>query len=361
LKNLKSITEGKTRLMVPRTASSVGPGSKSAVFFNPAMASNRDVSVLYARCRAKTGWRMLDALGGTGARGIRLAVEAPKMRILINDRVPEACKVIRKNIDLNKLDGIETAQQDLFTLLPTGKWDWIDIDTYGSPVAFVDQAVRRLAGGGTLSVTATDTAPLCGTHAKTCKRRYMARPLNSGCRHETGLRILVGNIIRRAAVMDIALVPELAYFQGHFFRCYFMKKASARQADAQLGELGHLELKKGEYAVSKECPEGNLWVGPLWLGDLFDRKLVRRMLAAADESTATETRKLLAILKEELTQPPYHYDTDELARSLKVEPPKTMAAVEMLKERGHKASLVHYSTKGFRTDAVIEEIKDALT
>ena len=380
----QTITEGKTRLLVPESKSGKGPGSKSAVFFNPAMASNRDVSVLYAGCRAKKGWRMLDALGGTGARGIRLAVEAPKMRIHINDRVPDAVKAIRKNIRLNDLKAIETSQQEVFALLPTGKWDWIDIDPYGSPIDFVDAAVQRLAAGGTLSVTATDTAPLCGTFSKACRRRYMARPMNSGCKHETGLRILAGNIVRRAAVMDIALAPELAYYQGHFFRCYFRKSGGAKQADALLKKIGYLELKDGEYSASDKCPTGkswagpsNLrlkqsenrkffgkprpaeqgWAGPLWIGNLAEKKLVGEMLASADDSMTKETVKLLQILKDELLQPPFHYHTDDLARAWRIEPPKTKDAIEILKQRGHRASPVHYSTKGFKTDAGYDEMR----
>lgn len=356
MKNSRTIIEGKTRLIVPITSSTTGPGSKSAVFFNPAMASNRDVSILYGRTRAKKGWRMLDALGGTGARGIRLAVEAPKMSIHINDRVPEAHNAILDNIRLNNLKGVDTGQQEIFALLPTDKWDWIDIDPYGSPINYVDSAAQRLATGGVLSVTATDTAPLCGTYAKACRRRYLARPMNSGCRHETGLRILVGNISQRAAVMDIAMIPELAYYQGHFFRCYFRKASGAKQADALLKKIGYLQLKNGEYSVSDITPEKN-WAGPLWLGNLTEKKLVREMLAAADDSMVKDTTKLLRILKDELLQPPFHYDTDELARAWRIEPPKTKGAVETLKERGHKASLVHYSTKGFKTDAGYNEMK----
>jgi tRNA (guanine26-N2/guanine27-N2)-dimethyltransferase len=324
------------------------------------MGSNRDVSVLYAKARAEKGWRMLDGLAGTGARGVRLAVEGPGMHILINDRSAEVQKVIRKNVKLNDLGNVETSQHDLFSLLPTAKWDWIDIDPYGSPIMFVDQAAQRLSGRGILSVTATDTAPLCGTFAKACRRRYLAKPLNSGCKHETGLRILVGSVIRRAAVMDIALTPELAYYQGHFFRAYFRKTSSARRADSLLDEIGYLRFENGEYSVSKDCPAGREWAGPLWLGDLFDRKLVREMLAKTDDSMAKETHKLMHILKDELSQPPYHYDTDDLARVWRTEPPRTKTAVAKLEERGHKASVVHYSTKGFRTDADFADMKAIL-
>jgi len=315
---------------------------------------------------------MLDGLAGTGARGIRLAVEGPEMNIHINDRGAGAYNIILKNIRLNGLKGIRknikpnddkdivTSKQDLYALLPTGKWDWIDIDPYGSPIIFVDQAAQRLSGDGVLSVTATDTAPLCGTFSKACRRRYMAKPLNTGCRHETGLRILVGAVIRRAAVTDIALTPELAYYQGHFFRAYFRKAGSARKADALLKRVGYLIFNGGEYSISSDCPAGKSWAGPLWLGDLFERKLIREMLAKADEYMSKDTLKLLGILSDELLQPPYFYHTDDIARTFRVEPPRTAAAVDVLREQGFKASLVHYDTKGFRTDAGLKDLRKVL-
>ncbi len=322
------------------------------------MVTNRDVSVLYARCRAKKGWRVLDGLGGTGARGVRLAVETDlDLNIHINDRSTEAFEVISKNIEMNNLEGITATQLELFSLLPTEKFDWIDIDPYGSPVNYVDPAVQRLSKGGTLSVTATDTAPLCGTYVKACKRRYMARPMNSSCKHETGLRILVGNIIRRVAVMEIALTPELAYYQGHYFRCYFSAEKGAKPADRQLEKIGYLELKGGEYSIRTDLPKGKRWAGPLWLGDLMKKRLVKRMLAAVDKAMSKDTVHLLECLEEELLQPPYHYHTDDLAKLLKMEPLKTRKAVEILCEKGSKASLVHYTTKGYRTEADFDKMK----
>jgi tRNA (guanine26-N2/guanine27-N2)-dimethyltransferase len=357
------ITEGWTRLRVPPSVKTAGPSARSATFFNPAMRGNRDVTVLFGRAMAREGWRILDALGGTGAKGIRLAVETDLgLQVHINDKSPRAFELVRRNVELNGLDNVTATQKDFFELLARRKFDWIDIDPYGSPVRFVDLAVQRISNGGILSVTATDLAPLCGTNPKTCRRRYHARPLNNGAKHETGLRILVGNIVKRAAVHDTGLVPILAYYHGHYFRAYFEVRKGVRPADTALGSLGFLEWGDGGFTVMTETPRGRIWAGPLWTGNLKHQDVIECMLKTADKATSENSVGLLSRIAEELEQPPFHYHIDELARRFKVEPPRTLDCVKRLNDRGFKASRIHYNPKGFRTNAgfdIIDEVFDS--
>ena len=200
---LSTIIEGQTKLVVPDTGKDIGPASKARIFYNPAMRSNRDITVLFGKAVAKDGWKVLDALGGTGAKGIRLANELDtEVQVQINDLSQEAFQVIKKNIRANQLKNASASNEEFNALLSNNGFDWIDIDPFGSPVKFIDLAARRLSRGGILSITATDTAPLCGAKPETCKRRYLATPLKTEACHEFGLRILVGNTIRRAAVFD---------------------------------------------------------------------------------------------------------------------------------------------------------------
>lgn len=354
---LRTITEGSTRLVVPGSGNARGPAPKASIFYNPAMRTNRDITVLFATAVARDGWSVLDALGGTGAKGMRLAVESGlDLEMHINDRSPEAFGTIKRNIRANKLEGVKATNLEYNALLSDSGFDWIEIDPYGSPVKYLDLAVRRASRNGVISMTATDTAPLCGTKADTCQRRYMATPLKSGCAHELGLRILVGNAVRRAAVHDYGLEPMLAYYEGHYFRAFFRKLKGAAPANSGLESIGYVAWDGGEgYSVSAERPAGE-HAGPLWTGDLWKPDIVRKMLMACGESFARGTKKLLEALDGELLQPPYHHHIDHIASITGTDPPKTDWVVDRLRGSGFAASGVHYGRKGFKTDAGLSEV-----
>jgi tRNA G26 N,N-dimethylase Trm1 len=55
----------------------------------------------------------------------------------------------------------------------------VDLDPFGSPANYVDCMMRSVEDGGLVSVTATDTAVLCGKHPEVCLRKYYGLPLNN--------------------------------------------------------------------------------------------------------------------------------------------------------------------------------------
>ncbi|MBA3045384.1 MAG: tRNA (guanine(26)-N(2))-dimethyltransferase [Candidatus Thermoplasmatota archaeon] len=360
---LEKIVEGSTKLVVPGYAKELGPAAKSTIFYNPAMRANRDITVLFARAVAKNGWTVLDALGGTGAKGIRLVVETGlELDITVNDSSKDAFGTIKKNIRANKLKNVRASNQEYNALLSNCGYDWIEIDPYGSPVRFMDLAFRRVSRNGIISITATDTAPLCGTRTDTCRRRYLARPMRGPCAHEFGLRILVGNAVRRAAVFDFGLVPMLAYYHGHYFRAFFRKLKGVKLANSALEGLGYVtwDEKKG-YTVTGEEPVRGTFAGPLWTGDLWDKDTVNRMLESLDDDIGREAVKVLRSIDGELLQPPYYHHIDHLASMTGTDPVGTDRLIQHLGEVGFASSGVHYTRKGFKTNASLPEIKTILS
>ncbi len=354
---LSKITEGCTILTVPTGNRDKGPGTRAGVFYNPAMRTNRDITVLFGRAVAKPGWSYLDALGGTGAKGIRLAKESGKdLEVQVNDLDRDSYSAIKKNIALNKLENVAASNLEYNVLLSGRGFDWIDIDPFGSPVKFLDLAVRHASRNGIISITATDTAPLCGTKPDTCLRRYQAMPLNDNACHEFGLRILVGNAVRRAAVFDYGLEPVMAYYHGHYFRAYFRKRKGVQVANAGLGQLEYIRWDdKSGYSIHETRPEGT-FAGPLWTGPLWEPAAVKRILKACDETFHRDTRAILESLLSELPHPPYHYHIDDMARRTGTRPLKTDDLVMALRAAGFRASGVHYSRKGVKTDAGLSAI-----
>ncbi len=362
---LVELTEGRTKLIVPDFKAFKGPGSsKMPVFYNPNMEFNRDVSLIVNQ--AYIGNRRLetlDGLAGTGARGIRLANEiGGNFSIFMNDKNPLAYDLIQKNVALNKLEDIVTKQMDLNILLSEKHFDYIDIDPFGSPVKFIDAAFLSIRRDGMLAITATDTAPLCGTYAKTCLRRYGARTFRTSYGHEIGLRILLGYCAREAVKYDIGVHPEVVHYSDHYFRLYLTINKGAKRADKCLDNIGyiHHDIKtdRGEVLSFDNPMKGSM--GPLWVGKLFNRSFLNKIEPKPHFRTIKRLEKSLHLWIEEADAPPTYYEINDLASSARVSPPKIASIIEKLKESGFFASRTHFSPTGLKTDAEPKEIKSIL-
>src|SRR3989338_8252883 len=174
------ITEGKAKVEVFHAKKI---SKDLPVFYNPVMRLNRDVTILLLFASGKRNMRVADILAGSGVRSVRFLKELGKGAVesmCINDGGKEAITQIKRNLALNGLGKdrrIKVENKDAnIVLLESSGFDYIEIDPFGSPVPFLDAACKRISGDGILAITATDTAPLCGTYPKTCKRRYWSTP-----------------------------------------------------------------------------------------------------------------------------------------------------------------------------------------
>ena len=221
-----SITEGITDVLVFKNKKSKkGPGSKDKVpFYNPSMELNRDLSILVCQWfinNSKKPVRILDGLAASGIRGVRFSNELEgDFVVTINDWNSDAYILIDKNVRKLKLKNTIALNSNLNSLLSESKFDYIDIDPFGSPVFFIDSAMRSIQNNGIIACTATDTATLCGTYPKVCLRRYGAVPFHSTVMKEVGLRILLGFICREAGVYDKGIKPLVSYVTDYYFRVY---------------------------------------------------------------------------------------------------------------------------------------------
>ena len=236
---LETISEGKITIDVP-SQKHYKLDSKMPVFFNPIMKKNRDLNVIFLRALGKKRLRVLDLLSGTGVRGLRLAAEVPNTAVTCNDFSRNAVKLIEKNTKKNKLKVVVENKPANLLLAELKSYDFLDIDPFGSPVNFLDAAIKRLSPHAILAVTATDTSALCGTYPKACLRKYGSRPLRNEFMHETGIRILIKKIQEVAAQYDVGLVPVFGHSSDHYMRVYLEKHSSATAANKVLNEHGHI-------------------------------------------------------------------------------------------------------------------------
>ena len=410
--------EGKTltRVSITNDLTNKGPLAKNfgSVFHNPAMSGSRTRSVLLMAHVIEEGVlgnskiRALDGLTASGLRARRWLNELPdsitsRLIVTAADMDEAALELVEdlesefpsKNGELNLLLG------DLRSSVLTQGWHWIDIDPFGSPVAFLDTAVQALARHGVLEVSATDTAALSGSSKNPLMRRYGARVRLDKLKHDSGLRVLIANVARAAARHDRSIKPLLSIWDSHHLRVSIQVKkvmSGANNIEDSLGwrvysptkeeiafsrKSGLLPLDENEsppircmlplsYPIEREDPRVS---GPLWIGTIGDSSAMKSMCAERaldlcgpeyiEEDPAgwtlkdfdAERRKIVRSVRNisqeaEAIHGCHLIAVDELPGWLGGGgPPSPSKMVEEIKDLGYSAAVSHYSEPALRTDA----------
>ncbi|MFP4590644.1 MAG: tRNA (guanine(26)-N(2))-dimethyltransferase [Halobacteriales archaeon] len=347
---------------------------EGAIFYNPAMELNRDLTVAFLRvARGRfvpdDGPTYLDAMTAAGVRGARAA--AAGYRTTVCDVNDAALAAARRNLARNGLEA-EAHLGDVRAHLHGASYDVVDLDPFGSPVPFVDAAID--GARGVLCVTATDTAPLCGAHLAAGRRRYAAEPRPTAYHPEVGLRVLLGNLVRRAAARDVAARPVLSHATRHYHRTYLDLDDGATEADRTLEAVGfvvhcpaclHREPVAGlAPALPATCPRCEATVeriGPLWLGRYVDAEVAEAAIEALDGGMdqRTPARRLLERLAGEIDRVT-HLDHHELCDRWDVTAAPIEAVLEALRGGGHAASRTHFGGTTFKTDAPMGAVRAAV-
>jgi tRNA (guanine26-N2/guanine27-N2)-dimethyltransferase len=354
---------------------------RNEVFYNPAMAVNRDLTVLLLRVYVREKDRPIkvaEPLAASAIRSIRILKEVPNVgKVYINDLSLDALKYAKRNLELNDIDPskVEIWNEDANVfLLKTKYYDYIDIDPFGTPVDFLDATAKSLAHRGVAGITATDTAPLSATYPKTCIRRYFAKPVENEFYHEVGLRILIKKIAEFFFQYDIPIEVLFSYSYLHHFRVFIKRYRGARKVDEILKKnIGYLlychkclyrsahpftELRE----INLTCPVcGHKldWAGPLWTGNLWNTQVVENMLGELPNiEYQKETEKLLKVIyKESKLQTVGFYTLSALGRAFKL--PSLPTKDKVLKAL--RGVPTHFTGEGFRTTLshkeVVEKVK----
>jgi tRNA (guanine26-N2/guanine27-N2)-dimethyltransferase len=360
--HIKLISEGNTDVFAYiKYKTAKGPAQKGNYpFYNPSMELNRDLSIALNQWLVdnnKKSINILDGLAASGIRGIRLANEVQgNFTIHINDWSEKSYNLILKNIEKNKFDNIIPTNKNINVLLNEKKFDYIDIDPFGSPVYYIDSAIRSINKNGIIACSATDTAALCGVYPKVCYRRYGANPFHSNNMHEIGLRILIGFLAREAAKYDKGIQPIICYSSDHYFRIYIKIIKGVNYGNESLKKVLSINSKDYFYSTSK-----NQKIGPLWMGETGNKKILKNILSYVFKkklNTKYKLVKLLDLLEGESDALPFFYKTDNIASYLKKSTPNMKYLFQKLHEKNFYAIKTHYSDISFKTNAPIEEIEN---
>jgi len=395
--------EGRTSLVVP----SLGEPKMLPAFFNPRGTFVRDVSLeiykaylgQYAKGLSKS-LTFADSLAGIGARGIRVANEVNGFeRVFLNDINSRALEFARKSAEMNSL-----GQKCVFTRSEAcsflvsrfenqcERFDFVDLDPFGSPSDFVDCAIRSVKDGGLLSMTGTDSAVLCGVYPRVALRKYLGLPLRTDYCHEVGMRLLFGLAAQTAMRLEAGIVPIFCHHDMHYFRTYFSIKVGnsySRDNEGKIGFIAHcfgcgyrsilrrdeffsLRAEDGEHNVEDRkkptrgesvatlvCPEcgrgtnergGRVALGgPLWIDKIQSIDFVKRCREISG----------FPIFSEELDLPLY-FDLNSIKLKSGTSMPKITKVLETLQSRGFTASRTRLNRNSLRTNAKMEELRNVV-
>ena len=371
---LVETVEGRTRLVVPEPSLGSPLPPRSPIFFNQAASVNRDVSVAIAE--AVGGATFCDSMAGAGARGLRVANEVRASKeVMLVDINNESVDAARRSASLNGVKSkCEFRVGDTSSVLASRygrdmKFEAVDLDPFGSPIRHLCAAVSAIKDGGVLSITATDTAVLCGVYPATARRRYGAVPMNNSFHHETAIRILLNSVRKAAAPLDIGTSPVAAHATRHYLRAYVRLEYGAARADSSLKREGYLVAcpQCGEVSASASersscgsCGKRARFAGPLWLGPLSDSSTLRRSASVAEGRGFVEAARILSSLGGVDGFPPWSYNIEETCSRLGVASVSEGRVTALLSGSGYMTMRQPLETKGMKTTAPIRAIEDAV-
>jgi len=369
--DVSEIKEGKTSLLVPSSALSEIVPPKNPAFFNPNAKWNRDISMLVYKVYTSSSKNktLADSICGVGARGLRASVEVPQIEtIYFNDLNPVAIEFAKESAKLNQVqDKCIFKTNDVCKFLnfeerEIRRFDIVDLDPFGSPSPYVDCVLRSVGNGGLISITATDTAVLCGVYPSVCYRKYYGFPIRSEYSNEIGVRLLVSFIAVNATRFDLSVVPYFCHSNLHYLRVYLkiiFSSSLANTVSSKIGFIKHCQKCKSrrvekireQNLVCDLCGAKCIMAGPLWIDSSEN--------GTSPGKDHARLLKMMQICTSELPIPAY-FETDSIASSAKKSSISLDKVISSLGSNGFQSSKTIMNEKGFKTNASPKEIIELL-
>lgn len=349
----------------------------SRSFYNPHMRFCRTLYTLAFEALPEKALSVLDGFAATGIRGLRYAKECgKKVELVLLDVDDNLKSVIEGNAERNNIVAtIVTGEFNKYVRTCARRFDYVEIDPFGSPLPFLDSGIYSIGKRGYLSVTATDTQVLCGANSSACKRYYGSRPLNNYACHEIGLRILIATIARKAAEQNKGITPLLSVARRHYMKVLCSVAHGSKKADDSLSKiwffkicqacLFHEKYEFGELLSCKVCGKRTIVVGPLWLGNLHTATLleaVESLVLSKEYFSESEKKELLSAIEHYKCDDfsVLFYDIHEFCKACKLQLKPNKAVISFLRGRGFKAGVCSFSSKGIKGDFSYDDFISAI-
>ncbi len=366
---LQTIKEREIKLSIPVEEKLT---KRMDVFYNPEMKFDRDLSEVIVKILKPK--KICDLFCASGVRGLRYASVLKNSEVVLNDKNPRVVEFARKNAELNKLN-VRIENKDANKLLLEERFDFIDIDPFGSPIYFLDSAAKSIRIGGTVAITATDTAPLCGTSPLTSLRRYGVKSLRTDFSKEIGLRILISASIRNFAKYDLAFKPIFSYYQRHYFRIFGKIERGAGRVNKLLKQFDYLSYcqkcgwrKEGISEKCEFCGNKTNLIQEIYLGNFADKDIcnqilkeigclteIDKILPPKIKETGNHLSSLIRRVRDEQDFPLY-FDIHKLCKLNKKQPKKMVILLEKL-----EGKRTHFSETGIKTKKSLGDVLESLS
>ncbi|MGD1835940.1 MAG: tRNA (guanine(10)-N(2))-dimethyltransferase [Nitrososphaeraceae archaeon] len=377
--NFTTVIEGNAKLLVPKLSLTNKVPPHNPAFFNPLAKLNRDISILIYNAFLSNIDRseisFADVLASIGARGIRVGIEVPKITsVYINDINRLAISKAKESVNINSSNYFKYifTNNDAYTFLsnrPTPnskKFFIVDLDPFGSPSKYIDCVLRSTENNGLISITATDTTVLCGIYPNVCLRKYYGRSINNSYSNEIAIRLLLSVVSIIAARFDLSICPIFVHSNKHYFRIYFQIKKNKTLANKLFEYLGYLRhcFKCHNREIISEyssdscnfCNNRFSVAGKIWLGSLYDKKILRKILNSNSSLLTNSLIKLFNTAIDEHDEIPYYFTLDEISSILKTSPKKLDQLLSILHNHGYRGSKTAFDYTGFKTNANISQV-----
>jgi tRNA (guanine26-N2/guanine27-N2)-dimethyltransferase len=374
------IKEGQTDLIVPDQKEP----TKFPSFFNPRGKLVRDVSMVCYKAIATTlkekalhneDLVFADSLCGTGARGIRVANEVREIdRVFLNDVSSTSIDIAKRSAKENSVEERCIFSHEEACSFLSGRdsnqgkrFDIVDVDPFGTPSPFVECALRAIKHGGMLSISATDSAVLCGVYPKVAQRKYLGLPLRTDYSHEIGMRLIFGLLSMSAMRLEAGIKPLFCHHNMHYFRAYCLVEIGnnySRQNEEEIGYVLHCFKCGSRKVVSRpnffmdiegnlKCSECNVqgvkFAGPLWIGNIQSQEFVASCARNSD----------LTLFQPE-SDVPLYYDLTDISDTLQTRTPKINDVMTALNSIGHSACRTRLNRNAVRSDAPVGDLRTIL-
>ncbi len=334
------IREGMVLLDLPTLYECKGPGKRSGVYYSKMQTITRDLTVVILKNYFRDGFTALDLLAGSGVRGFRIEKECGG-KVTINEKNPYAREFILRNREINN-SYAEITDYDAKICFPKKRFDYIDIDPYGSPVPFIDLSLKSIKNNGIIGLTATDLPNLAGTNRNKSIMLYHAQGERNYLKHEIGVRILWKYIMEKAMEYELFIDPILTYFGGYYYRIFFRVQKGSKKSFTMVEKIQEI------YNIN------NKKIGPLWIGNIHNHEFLKKLKIDDYIENKEKIEYLIKISKHENIL--FFYSLEELSKRAGKNIPRIDFFIKKINEMGYEASRTQFHPLGIKTKIPYKKI-----